>query len=105
MGVLSGHPSTRPPLLDLANLFINSMFLLLGVDWGSSTQAQSYIIALKGAQNLLTVDEHVKNYQPQVLSGHPSTRPPLLDLANLFINSMFLSLGVDWGSSTQAQSY
>ncbi|XP_075209863.1 bumetanide-sensitive sodium-(potassium)-chloride cotransporter-like [Lycorma delicatula] len=55
------------------------------VNWGSSTQAQSYNFALKSALELNKVAEHVKNYRPQilVLSGLPSSRPTLIDFANL----------------------
>lgn len=55
------------------------------VNWGSSTQAQTYKTALTTAQKLINVGEHVKNYKPQVLvlSGLPKHRPSLLDFANL----------------------
>nr|CAI5840077.1 unnamed protein product [Callosobruchus analis] len=55
------------------------------VNWGSSTQAQTYKTALTTTQRLNNVDEHVKNYKPQILllcSG-PYVRPALLDFANL----------------------
>ena len=53
------------------------------VNWGSSTQAQSYLTALKSTLDLVHVEEHVKNYRPQilVLSGRPSHRAPLVDFA------------------------
>ncbi|XP_066994462.1 bumetanide-sensitive sodium-(potassium)-chloride cotransporter [Anabrus simplex] len=55
------------------------------VNWGSSTQAQTYKTALVTAYRLTNISEHVKNYRPQmlVLSGKPSARPPLMGLANL----------------------
>ncbi|XP_058790689.1 bumetanide-sensitive sodium-(potassium)-chloride cotransporter [Phymastichus coffea] len=55
------------------------------VNWGSSTQAQTYKTALSIAYRLNSIDEHVKNYCPQILalSGAPNVRPPLLHLANL----------------------
>lgn len=55
------------------------------VNWGSSTQAQTYKTALASAHRLSSVVDHVKNYRPQilVLSGRPQARPPLLSLANL----------------------
>nr|CAH0110941.1 unnamed protein product [Daphnia galeata] len=51
------------------------------VNWGSSTQAQTYKAALNSIQELVHIEEHVKNYRPQilVLSGLPSARPPLID--------------------------
>lgn len=55
------------------------------VNWGSSTQAQTYKTALITTLKLTHISEHVKNYQPQllVLSGQLQSRPPLLDFANL----------------------
>nr|CAD7194894.1 unnamed protein product [Timema douglasi] len=55
------------------------------VNWGSSTQAHIYKSALLSAQQLNNVEDHVKNYRPQllVLSGLPSHRPPLIDFAYL----------------------
>ncbi|XP_035891266.1 bumetanide-sensitive sodium-(potassium)-chloride cotransporter-like [Anopheles stephensi] len=54
------------------------------VNWGSTTQAQSYKSALSAALKLQCVGEHVKNYHPSVLvlTGLPASRPPLLDLAH-----------------------
>ncbi|XP_054715278.1 solute carrier family 12 member 2-like [Uloborus diversus] len=53
------------------------------VNWGSSTQAQTYSLALNAVMKLNDVADHVKNYRPQllVLSGHPSHRPPLIDFS------------------------
>ncbi|XP_078036652.1 sodium potassium chloride cotransporter [Augochlora pura] len=55
------------------------------VNWGSSTQAQTYKTALTIVYRLNSIDEHVKNYAPQILalSGPPGARPALLHLANL----------------------
>lgn len=55
------------------------------VNWGSTTQAQTYKNALLSVQQLNNVDEHVKNYRPQVLvlAGTLQSRPPLIDLAYL----------------------
>ena len=62
------------------------------VNWGSSTQAQSYNSALKAVQELNQVEEHVKNYRPQVLilSGMPSSRPPLIDFTHLLVKNLSL---------------
>ncbi|KAK6631514.1 hypothetical protein RUM44_006041 [Polyplax serrata] len=64
------------------------------VNWGSSTQAQTYKTALSSALRLVNVSEHVKNYRPQilVLSGKPCARPSLLDLAYLITknNALFI---------------
>lgn len=54
-------------------------------NWGSTTQAQTYKSALTSAYRLQQIDDHVKNYRPQilVLAGTLQSRPPLVDLANL----------------------
>lgn len=59
------------------------MLLLADVNWGSTTQAQTYNNALTAVQQLDRVEEHVKNYRPQllVLSGTPSARSALVDFA------------------------
>ncbi|XP_068978847.1 bumetanide-sensitive sodium-(potassium)-chloride cotransporter [Bombus flavifrons] len=64
------------------------------VNWGSTTQAQTYNNALNAVQQLDRVEEHVKNYRPQllVLSGTPSTRSALIDFAHYITknNSLFI---------------
>lgn len=64
------------------------------VNWGSSTQAQTYKNALMSVQQLNRVDDHVKNYCPQilVLSGPPNSRPPLVDFAHLITKNISLLL-------------
>ncbi|XP_064109028.1 bumetanide-sensitive sodium-(potassium)-chloride cotransporter-like [Macrobrachium nipponense] len=75
------------------------------VNWGSSTQAQTYVTALKATLDLISVEEHVKNYRPQllVLSGTAGSRPPLIDFAqSITKNISLLSLGhVIQGPQTQ----
>ncbi|KAH3837753.1 solute carrier family 12 member 1-like [Dreissena polymorpha] len=53
------------------------------VNWGSSTQAIVYSDALKTTLKLINIDDHVKNFRPQilVLTGYPRNRPNLLDFA------------------------
>ncbi|KHN81101.1 Solute carrier family 12 member 2 [Toxocara canis] len=53
------------------------------INWGSSTQANSYRNALMGLLKLSQIEEHVKNYRPQllVLTGNPSARQDLVDFA------------------------
>uniref|UniRef100_A0A1B6I7U9 SLC12A transporter C-terminal domain-containing protein n=2 Tax=Homalodisca liturata TaxID=320908 RepID=A0A1B6I7U9_9HEMI len=66
------------------------------VNWGSSTQAQIYNNALASVHQLSRVEDHVKNYRPQILvfSGLPSTRPPLIDFAQLITkNTSLLTCG------------
>ena len=35
-------------------------------NWGSSTQSQVFLTALKGVHNLTKVEDHIKNYRPKV---------------------------------------
>lgn len=62
------------------------------VNWGSSTQSQSFVSALKSVQTLTKVEDHVKNYRPKVIvmSGDPATRPCLMDFANLLTKRLSL---------------
>uniref|UniRef100_A0A1B0CV09 Uncharacterized protein n=2 Tax=Lutzomyia longipalpis TaxID=7200 RepID=A0A1B0CV09_LUTLO len=62
------------------------------VNWGSSTQAQTYKNALMSVQQLNNVEEHVKNYRPQilVLSGLPSIRSILVDFGYLITKNVSL---------------
>lgn len=64
------------------------------VNWGSTTQAQTYKNALLSVQQLDNVDEHVKNFRPQILvfSGMPSARPILIDFANLLTKNFSLMI-------------
>lgn len=66
--------------------------LILDVNWGSTTQAQTYKNALQSVQQLNSVEEHVKNYRPQilVLSGMPSSRPALIDFSYLLTKNLSL---------------
>jgi solute carrier family 12 sodium/potassium/chloride transporter 2 len=61
-------------------------------NWGSSAQAQVFVSALKGVQNLTETQDHVKNYRPKVLvlTGNPAHRPPLVDFANLITKKLSL---------------
>lgn len=72
-------------------------FLFADVNWGSSTQAQTYKSALASAHKLLYVGDHVKNYRPQilVLCGQPQVRPPLLDLAHWFTKNHSMLICAD----------
>lgn len=61
-------------------------------NWGSSTQAQQFVLTLRGVQTLNDVPDHVKNYRPKVLvlSGIPAHRQPLVDFANLVTKKLSL---------------
>ncbi|KAJ8303977.1 hypothetical protein KUTeg_017560 [Tegillarca granosa] len=54
------------------------------VNWGSSAQAQAYRTALTTTLKLVNVEEHVKNFRPQILvmSGYPRNRPALMDFVS-----------------------
>ena len=62
------------------------------VNWGSSTQAYSYTQALNHSLKLTLVDDHVKNFRPQlmVLCGHPEHRPALVQLGSLITKNISL---------------
>ncbi|XP_052742375.1 bumetanide-sensitive sodium-(potassium)-chloride cotransporter isoform X2 [Bicyclus anynana] len=64
------------------------------VNWGSTTQAQTYKVALSGVHQLNQVTEHVKNYRPQilVLTGFPGERPLLTDFTYLLTKGLSLML-------------
>uniref|UniRef100_A0A8C4QCR9 Solute carrier family 12 member 3 n=1 Tax=Eptatretus burgeri TaxID=7764 RepID=A0A8C4QCR9_EPTBU len=62
------------------------------VNWGSSTQALTYLQALQRTLRLASVPDHVKNFRPQclVLTGDPRTRPALVELSLTFTHNMGL---------------
>ncbi len=60
------------------------------VNWGSSTQSQSFVVALNSVQSLSKVEDHIKNYRPKILclSGNPGDRPTLVDFGSLLTKKM-----------------
>lgn len=38
-------------------------------NWGSSTQSQTFLSALKGVHSLTKMEDHIKNFRPKVLSS------------------------------------
>ncbi|XP_038139320.1 solute carrier family 12 member 1 [Cyprinodon tularosa] len=54
------------------------------VNWGSSTQAVTFVSAVSNSLSLTGVEDHVKNFRPQILAltGSARARPALLDLAH-----------------------
>jgi hypothetical protein len=60
-------------------------FYFVEINWGSSVQAHTYRRALDTTLKLGNVQEHVKNFRPQmlVLAGNPMCRPALVDIASL----------------------
>lgn len=100
------------PTALLTFVVVIALYLLVSygkpdVNWGSTAQAQTYKNALISVQQLNNVDEHVKNYRPQLLllTGAPNTRPILVDLANLLTKNLSLLIcgHVIKGQSTQRQ--
>ncbi len=87
-----GIPIKFFPQLLLMILPIRLLLMLTEANWGSSNQAQTYNAALKAVHELDQLQEHVKNYRPQllVLSGLPSIRPPLVDFAHMITKHMSL---------------
>ncbi|KPM09065.1 Amino acid permease-like protein 4 [Sarcoptes scabiei] len=75
-------------LLTFLIILILYMYILYrkpDVNWGSSTQAQTFRSTLTSVLRLNLVPDHVKNYRPQILflSGQPKDRPDHIDLAYL----------------------
>ncbi|CAE1286567.1 SLC12A2 [Acanthosepion pharaonis] len=64
------------------------------VNWGSSTQAHVYKSALQSTLKLIAVEDHIKNFRPQVLllSGLPSSRPALVDFVSSFTRNCSLMI-------------
>lgn len=68
----------------LCDVCFSQRIYITDVNWGSTTQAQTYNNALTAVQQLDRVEEHVKNYRPQllVLTGAPNMRSSLVDFAH-----------------------
>ncbi|XP_056098784.1 solute carrier family 12 member 1 [Rhinichthys klamathensis goyatoka] len=64
------------------------------VNWGSSTQAVTFMNAVNSALTLSSVDDHIKNFRPKclVMTGSPRTRPALLDVAHSLTKNYGLCL-------------
>ncbi|XP_071170441.1 solute carrier family 12 member 2-like isoform X2 [Mytilus edulis] len=62
-------------------LFVYVHHIKPDVNWGSSTQAHVYRTALQSTLKLIQVEDHIKNFRPQilVLTGLPKSRPALVD--------------------------
>ncbi|XP_018422708.1 PREDICTED: solute carrier family 12 member 2 isoform X2 [Nanorana parkeri] len=75
-------------------LYIYVTYKKPDVNWGSSTQALTYLNALQHTIRLAGVEDHVKNFRPQclVLSGAPSSRPALLQLVHAFTKNVGLMI-------------
>ncbi|KAF7698709.1 solute carrier family 12 member 1 [Silurus meridionalis] len=77
------------------------------VNWGSSTQAVTFVNAVNNTLTLSGVNDHVKNFRPQciVLTGAPKSRPALLDLAHSFTKNFGLCITCELfvGPTTERQ--
>ncbi|CAD5228295.1 unnamed protein product [Bursaphelenchus xylophilus] len=64
------------------------------VNWGSSPQAHCYRNALTGLTKLESMEEHVKNYRPQimVMTGNPMERTFLVDFVGSITRDKSLML-------------
>ncbi|KAM7077833.1 LOW QUALITY PROTEIN: solute carrier family 12 member 2-like [Ciconia maguari] len=64
------------------------------VNWGSSTQALTYLNALQHSIRLSGVEDHVKNFRPQclIMIGAPNSRPALLHLVHAFTKNVGLMI-------------
>ncbi|CAI9727615.1 solute carrier family 12 member 3-like isoform X1 [Octopus vulgaris] len=78
----------------IASLYIYVHHRKPDVNWGSSTQAHVYKSALQSTLKLIAVEDHIKNFRPQVLllSGLPSSRPALVDFASSFTRNSSLMM-------------
>lgn len=84
----------KPSKFHFINNINEAKLFGLDVNWGSTTQAQIYKNALNATQQLNNVEEHVKNYRPQILvfSGMPSARPVLIEFAHYFTKNLSMLL-------------
>ncbi|KAL8203440.1 UNVERIFIED_CONTAM: hypothetical protein K2H54_054121 [Gekko kuhli] len=75
-------------------LYIYVTYKKPDVNWGSSTQALTYLNALQHAVRLSGVEDHVKNFRPQclIMSGPPNSRPALLHLVHAFTKNVGLMI-------------
>ncbi|XP_044179278.1 solute carrier family 12 member 2-like [Acropora millepora] len=62
------------------------------VNWGSSSQAFSFVQVLRYALRLEGIEDHVKNFRPNclVLSGRPQDRPNLVHLVSQITKNVSL---------------
>ncbi|XP_036264815.1 solute carrier family 12 member 2 isoform X4 [Pipistrellus kuhlii] len=75
-------------------LYIYVTYKKPDVNWGSSTQALTYLSALQHSIRLSGVEDHVKNFRPQclVMTGAPNSRPALLHLVHDFTKNVGLMI-------------
>ncbi|CAH2292218.1 solute carrier family 12 member 2 [Pelobates cultripes] len=103
-----GYGQRKEPIRGYILTFVIALgFILIDVNWGSSTQALTYLNALQHSIRLYGVEDHVKNFRPQclVLTGSPVARQALVDLAHSFTKNVGLMIcgHVHVGSHRQCQ--
>ncbi|XP_003379845.1 solute carrier family 12 member 2 [Trichinella spiralis] len=78
----------------ISALYVYLLHRRPAVNWGSSGQAHMYTKALHDMLHLMSTEEHVKNYRPQVLvlAGNPVTRPCMLDFVRSITKDISLML-------------
>ena len=89
----TAHPIVRGVLFIYLFIYLLTFSLhLLQVNWGSSSQAFTFIQALRFARRLDGIDDHVKNFRPHclVLTGPPQDRPNLTHLASQITKNVSL---------------
>ncbi|XP_039615427.1 solute carrier family 12 member 2 isoform X1 [Polypterus senegalus] len=81
----------------LTNVIVLALYIYVtykkpDVNWGSSTQALTYLQALQHSIRLTGVEDHIKNFRPQclVMIGTPNSRPALLNLVHAFTKNVGL---------------
>ena len=92
-------PFIRTGKIKLKLIYFDAMqqiiqFIFSEANWGSSTQAQQFVLALKNVQSLNDVPDHVKNYRPKLLvfTGLPIHRQPLVDFGYLITKKLSLMI-------------
>ncbi|NXA39796.1 S12A2 protein, partial [Eudromia elegans] len=75
-------------------LYIYVTYKKPDVNWGSSTQALTYLNALQHSIRLSGVEDHVKNFRPQclIMTGAPNSRPALLHIVHAFTKNVGLMI-------------
>uniref|UniRef100_A0A8C4W4D9 Solute carrier family 12 member 2 n=1 Tax=Gopherus evgoodei TaxID=1825980 RepID=A0A8C4W4D9_9SAUR len=87
-------------------LYIYVTYKKPDVNWGSSTQALTYLSALQHTVRLAGVEDHVKNFRPQclVMTGAPNSRPALVHLVHAFTKNVGLMICVHFLKGPRRQA-
>uniref|UniRef100_A0A8C3T0C5 Solute carrier family 12 member 3 n=1 Tax=Chelydra serpentina TaxID=8475 RepID=A0A8C3T0C5_CHESE len=87
-------------------LYIYVTYKKPDVNWGSSTQALTYLSALQHSVRLAGVEDHIKNFRPQclVMTGAPNSRPALIHLVHAFTKNVGLMICVHFLKGPRRQA-